>query len=144
MKPTLEVVAVSALIHAPCSDVFAVLTTPEYIKEYLPFSHVTTDWRPGSPIYFENKRQGSDPQGKGRILSVQQDTLVRHTYWNPASGRSDQPENYVTITYTIEEKGSMSELVITQSGVKNERELTLLENEWREISRRIKHLAEAL
>lgn len=144
MKRTIEIAAVSTLIHAKPSDVFATLVTPELIREYLFGTEATSEWKVGSVITFTGEWQGKRYHDKGKILSIQPDTLLRHTFWSSLSGKADKPENYVTVTYTIEEKGDLSELVITQSGVQNEKELRHLEDNWMKVAEGIKRVAESL
>lgn len=144
MKQTIEIVAVSSLIHAPTDKVWQTLVTPALIKQWLYNTNAQSDWNVGSLITFRGEWNGKSYLDKGKIISIQPNTLLRHTFWSSNSGKADKPENYVTLTYTIEEKGEMSELVITQSGVRSEKELRHLEENWRKTIDGIKRVAESI
>ena len=121
MKQTIEIVAVSSLIHASREKVWETLVTPSLIKQWLFNTNAQSDWYVGSAITFAGEWKGKPYRDKGKIISIQPNTLLRHTFWSANSGKADMPENYVTVTYTIEEKGELSELVITQSGIESEK-----------------------
>jgi hypothetical protein len=67
-------------------------------------TETSTDWKVGSKITFQgfyNEHQYCD---KGAILENVPAKSLRYSYWSGFSGLEDKPENYATITYTLEQK----------------------------------------
>ena len=52
-------------IEAPASRVWAALTDPDQIKEYMFGSQVETSWEVGSPITWNGEYEGRPYQDKG-------------------------------------------------------------------------------
>ncbi len=104
----------TTVINAPTSRVWDALTQPDLIKQYLFGTHVTTDWRVGSPITYEGIWEGKAYEDKGQILQVEPGKLLVSTYWSPLSGLPDVPENYQTVRYELSTEGSGTRLTLTQ------------------------------
>jgi uncharacterized protein YndB with AHSA1/START domain len=62
----------------------------------------------------ENARRGKRYEDKGTILEVQPERLLRSTHFSPLSGLDDVPENYHTVTNTLEDDGGGARLTLTQ------------------------------
>ncbi len=101
-------------INAPASRVWEALTKPDLIKQYLFGTHVTTDWKVGSPITYEGVWEGKAYKDKGQILEVEPGKLLVSTYWSAMSGLPDVPENYQTVRYELLPEGSGTRLTLTQ------------------------------
>ena len=95
-------VGASVEINATAKQVWDVLTNPEKIAIYLFGTKTTTDWKVGSPITFEGEFKDIRYKDKGNVLESLPNESLRYNYWSGFSGTEDVPENYATITYTIE------------------------------------------
>ena len=139
---TMHEVRISTSINAPKEKVWEILTTPEYIRQFLFGTTVTTSWREGSPITFEGVWEGKTYNDKGVIKEFDALKSLKHTFWSSNSGKDDKPENYVLVSYELHDNGDSTELVIIQDGVGNEKEQKHLEQNWITVARGIKGLAE--
>ncbi len=134
----------TASIHldAPVSKVWEALTTPELIKEYFFGTNTITDWEVGSPIIFKGEWQGKQYEDKGTILDVVPNKLFRYTYWGSMSGIEDKPENYVNITYELQEQKDGTTLTITQENIPDEKMKKHSEENWHKVLDGLKELLE--
>ena len=137
-------VSITKKIKASKEKLWETLTNPDSIRNFLFGTTVKTDWKEGGPITFEGSWEGKTYKDKGKILTVDREKTLRHTFWSSLSGKEDKPENYVTVTYDINDNGDSCDLVITQDGVKNEKELEHLKGNWEKVADGIKQLAEEI
>src|SRR5579859_3031345 len=112
----------SVTIQATASQVWKALTDPEMIRQYLFGTHVTTDWKVGSPITYKGVWQGKEYEDKGKILEVVPEKSLVSSYWSGFSGKLDVPENYSKVAYTLERTPNGTRLTITQSNIPTEKE----------------------
>lgn len=109
-------------VNAPAEKVWQVLTTPELIKEYLFGTNTITDWKPGSEIIFQGEYEGKQYRDKGIILENELNRKISYSYWSGFSGLEDKPENYSTVTYTLEPvENGKTKFTWTQKGFSNEK-----------------------
>jgi len=114
-------VSESVEINASPEKVWAVLTTPELIKEYLFGTETITDWKVGSEIIFQGEYQGQKYKDKGVIKEYTLHKRIRYSYWSGFSGLEDKPENYSIITYDlVSRNGRQTTFTWSQSGFANE------------------------
>ncbi len=139
---TIHEVRISTTIKAPKQKVWEVLTTPEHIRQFLFGTTVQTDWREGNAITFEGIWEGKPYKDKGVVREFEPLKSLKHTFWSSNSGKEDKPENYVLVGYELHDNGDSTELIITQDGVKTEKELKHLEQNWSKVAQGIKTLAE--
>jgi uncharacterized protein YndB with AHSA1/START domain len=130
-------------IHAPASKVWDAITNPQLIKQYLFGTDVISDWKEGSPITYKGEWQGKRFEDKGEILKVEPERVLMSTHWSPLSGVPYNPENYHTVTYTLNAKGDSTEVTITQDNNANEKEKAESEQNWNTVLARMKKLLEA-
>jgi uncharacterized protein YndB with AHSA1/START domain len=135
-------VTVSRKIKAPKEKIWQTITTPDYIRNFLFGTTVSTTWKEGSAITFEGNWQGKTYSDKGKIVTFEPEKTLKHTFWSSLSGKEDKPENYVMVTYEINDNGDSCELIITQDGVKTEDEQKHLQDNWGKVADGIKRLAE--
>ena len=95
-------VSQSVDVNAPIAKVWEALTTPAIIKDYLYGTETITDWKPGSPIVFQGEWEGKKYQDKGVIKEFIPNKKISYSYWSGFSGLEEKPENYGTVTYTVE------------------------------------------
>lgn len=138
-------------IHSPASNVWEVLTAPEYTAEWAsefnggePF-HIESDWKPGSPVFWKDKN------GKtlvdGNVTALQPGKLLRFTTFDvrgvrPAVTAEDG------ITYELAEEDRKTRLHVLQGDFS-----TMLEGEkfrdlsaeiWGHVLPKVKGLAERM
>ena len=102
------------LIHAPAHKVWQAITQPELVKQWQYGSDLITDWTAGSSIVFRNEFQGQIFEQKGIVLEVRPNTLAKYSLFFPRPDLEDKPENYFTMTYTLEEAHGQTTLTIIQ------------------------------
>jgi uncharacterized protein YndB with AHSA1/START domain len=101
-------------IDASPAEVWAALTDPEQIKEYMFGSQVVTDWKQGSPIVWKGEYEGKKYEDKGEIVEIEPERSLKVTHFSPLSGKEDRPENYHTLLYELEERGGKTRVSISQ------------------------------
>jgi uncharacterized protein YndB with AHSA1/START domain len=101
-------------ISASPEQVWTALTDREQIKKFMFGSEVETDWRPGSPIVWKGVFEGKEYADKGEILEVEPGRRLRVTHFSPLSGQPDVPENYHTLAYELEKRGSVTHVSLSQ------------------------------
>ena len=101
-------------IAAPAADVWAALTDPARIKEYMFGSTVETDWQPGGSITWSGEYNGQPYQDKGEIIAVEPPRRLEVTHFSPLSGADDVPENYHRVAYTLTQTGPGTLVALTQ------------------------------
>ena len=106
--------ASKVIIDAPASRVWKALTKPELVKQWQYGTDLSTDWQMGSPITFRNEWEGTIYDQKGTILEIEPNKLMKYTLFAPRPGLEDKPENYFTMTYSLEEADGKTILTIIQ------------------------------
>ena len=103
-------------INASIENVWNVLTNPEQTKQYMFGCEVLSDWKVDSTIIWKATNQdGSEIiHVKGHILELKQMKHISFTMFDPNMGIEDIPENYLTLSYDLNEKGSATLLTIQQ------------------------------
>jgi uncharacterized protein YndB with AHSA1/START domain len=102
------------IIEAPPSRVWSVLTDPGAIKEFMFGSDVVTDWTVGSPIVWRGIWEGKEYEDRGSVLEFDPGRRLTVTHFSPLSGQEDVPENYHTLTWTLEDRSGATELALSQ------------------------------
>jgi uncharacterized protein YndB with AHSA1/START domain len=102
-------------VDAPVSTLWKVLTNNEFIQKYMFGCLAETDWKPDSPLLWKGAADGK-VYVKGSIVSINPPYLLSYTIIDPNNASiPDIPENYLTVTYTLRERGpAASTLEITQ------------------------------
>ena len=110
-------------VAASADAVWHALTDPDSVEKYFFGARVDTDWRPGSPIVWRGEFQGKPFEDKGEIVDVEENRLLRVTHFSPLSGLDDVPQNYHTLTFTLDgaRAGTHVELARTITAVKTRR-----------------------
>jgi uncharacterized protein YndB with AHSA1/START domain len=104
-------------IHAPVVTVWQALTDPVMIRQYFFGVEMSTDWKEGSNIIARGEWEGKKIEGNGKVLQVETQKLLRHSYWSNMSGLPDVPENYHIISYELKAKNSNTELTLTEENL---------------------------
>jgi uncharacterized protein YndB with AHSA1/START domain len=117
-------------IHATREEVWEALTEPALIKKYFMNADVDTDWQPGSSITWRGEYDGTAYEDKGEIVEVETGKRLQHTHFSPMSGQPDEPDNYHTLTYTLEQGGDQTTVVLTQDNNGSEAEAERSSKTW--------------
>ncbi len=115
---------------APAAKVWQGLTDPAMVKEYFFGTNLESTWRVGEPIKFSGEWDGHKYEDKGTILEIEPGKFLKYDYWSSMGGTEDKPENYATITYSLDEKDGVTTLTITQDNIKDEASKEHSEGNW--------------
>ncbi len=106
-------------IKATADKVWDAITNPDKIEQYMFGSRIETDWKPGSKSNFyieQDEKQITIV--KGEVIRNVPGKLLEHTLFPHNAGIQDTPENYIVITYELQEFDGETDLMITQKGFK--------------------------
>jgi uncharacterized protein YndB with AHSA1/START domain len=129
-------------ISASPAQVWEVLTDPEQIKKFMFGADVKTDWQPGSSIVWQGVYEGKEYEDKGEILEVDPGRLLKVTHYSPLTGQPDVPENYHTLTYELEDRGTSTHLSLSQDNNASEEEAEHSRGMWETLVSGVKEAAE--
>ncbi|HYC40573.1 MAG TPA: SRPBCC domain-containing protein [Chitinophagaceae bacterium] len=132
----------SVSIHAPIQRVWATITDPEQISQFLFGTRVETDWQEGSPIHYSGTWEGREYHDKGTVLEVDTPRRLKHTYWSSLSGNPDETEYYQTVTYELQEQGEETILTVTQLGLMTEEGAEHSGKNWEVVLQKLRELVE--
>jgi len=104
-------------INAPITTVWQALIDPGMIKEYFFGVETAGDWKEGNTILYKGEWQGKNFEGKGKVLQVEEQKILRHSYWSNMSGLPDLPENYHIITYEMNQENNHTQLKLTEENL---------------------------
>jgi uncharacterized protein YndB with AHSA1/START domain len=107
-------------IHAPIDRVWDALVNPEMTKAYMFGCEAISDWSPGSLLLWKGHVEGKDVVFvKGYVTAIHPPAYLRYTVIDPNSGMEDIPDNYLNVTYRLEEANGHTTLMVTQDGFEN-------------------------
>jgi len=131
-------------IAAPPSRVWATLTEPDLVREYMHGTNMATSWTVGEPITWAGEWQGKSYLDKGTVLEVDPIQHLRYTHWSPMGGSEDRPENYHTVSFDLAADGDGTRLSLTQDNNPSQAEAeAMAENNWGPMLDGLKATAEA-
>jgi uncharacterized protein YndB with AHSA1/START domain len=107
-------------IHAAVSDVWRALIDSNLIKEYFFGIEPFGDWKEGNTILYKGEWQGKKFESKAKVLQLEDQKLLKYSYWSNMSGVADVPENYHIITYSLEKEADHTILTMTEENLDNE------------------------
>jgi uncharacterized protein YndB with AHSA1/START domain len=138
-----EFVAESAItIDAPPDRVWEVITDPAAVKEFMFGADLETEWTVGGPILWRGEWEGKTYEDKGQILEVVPGQKLVHTHFSPLGGEDDKPENYHTLTWTLEDQGGRTELTLSQDNNASEEAAEHSQGMWDMLVADVKKIAE--
>ncbi len=133
----------SVTINAPKAEVWDALTNPDKVEQYMHGTHVSSDWKVGSPVRWTGEWKGKAYEDKGEILEVKPNTLLRYTHWSPMGGSEDKPENYHTVTYELAGDNGKTKLTLTQdNNATQEAADKMAQENWAPVLKGLKETAE--
>lgn len=107
----------SIFINAPAAKVWRSLVDPALIKQYFFGVDSIGEWKEGNTVISKGEWQGKKFEGKAKVLQVEPQKLLRHTYWSDLSGIPDLPENYHVITYELSAEKGGTTLSLTEENL---------------------------
>src|SRR5258708_750221 len=84
-------------VDAPVETLWKILTDNEFIPQYMFGCLAETDWKPGSPLLWKGKTDGT-LYVKGNVVSFEPPHRLVYTVIDPNSDIADIPSNYLTMT----------------------------------------------
>ena len=130
-------------ISAPPERVWQALTDPAEVEKYYFGTHIETDWMPGSEITWSGEHDGTEYEDHGRLLEVEPGVRLRHTHFSPLSGKQDVPENYHTLTYTLEAAGAGTTVTLTQDNNDSYESVEHSQKNWTTMLEELKKVVES-
>ncbi|RAX46052.1 ATPase [Arthrobacter sp. AQ5-06] len=138
-----NLVATSTItIDAPADRVWKVITDPAAVKEFMFGADLVTDWTEGGPIAWRGEWEGKPYEDKGEILEVEPGRKLVHTHFSPLGGEEDKPENYHTLTWTLEDQDGATTLTLSQDNNANEDAAEHSKGMWDMLVADVKEIAE--
>ena len=137
------VATASIAIEAAPEKVWDALTNPDTIEKYYFGTRVETDWKPGSPITWTGEYEGAEYHDHGTILEVKPPVLLSNTHFSPLGGREDVPENYHTLTYTLEPSAVGTVVTLTQDNNDSWEAVEHSEKNWATMLEGLKEVVES-
>ena len=104
----------SVTVEAPPARVWDIITDPAATRVFMFGTELGTDWTVGGPITWSGSWEGKEYQDKGVILEVEPGRKLVYTHFSPLGGQEDKPENYHTLTWTLQDQGVRTLLVLSQ------------------------------
>ena len=103
-------------INASPAKVWDALVNPEQTKKYMFGCETVSDWKKGSTLIWKMLYEGKDfIPVKGHIVEIEPNKLLTYTVIDPHNPNiPDIPENYLSVTYLLEEKNKQTVLTVTQ------------------------------
>jgi uncharacterized protein YndB with AHSA1/START domain len=129
-------------LDVPVATVWAALTDPARIKQYMFGSEVETTWTPGSPIVWKGEYEGKPYEDKGEVVVFEPEHRLVVTHFSPMSGQPDSPENYHTLTYLLTDTAGGSHLSLSQDGNSSAEEAEHSTANWSMMLNALKSVAE--
>ena len=132
----------SVLINADTAKVWDALVNPVMIKHYLFGTDTISDWKVGSRITYKGVWNGKEYEDGGIIKQLVPEKIFQSTYWSSMSGTENIPENYATVTYTLDKKDNSTLLTVTQDNCKSEEAKEHSGKNWEMVLGKMKELLE--
>lgn len=102
-------------ISAPAEKVWDALVNPEQTRKYMFGCETVSDWKKGSELLWKGEHEGKEMIFvKGTIVDIQPRKFLAYTTIDPHSTIDDKVENYLTVTYHLEEKDNKTTFTVTQ------------------------------
>ncbi|HZV69094.1 MAG TPA: SRPBCC family protein [Saprospiraceae bacterium] len=134
----------SIIINASKSKIWQALTDPANIKKYLVGTEAISEWKTGSDIIFQGEWNGQSYRDKGHILDIHEENLLSYDYWSAFSGMPDVPDNYSIVTFTLKDEDEGIRITVRQQGFANEESRQHSDDNWEEVLKKIKEIADNL
>ncbi|MFN0187164.1 MAG: SRPBCC domain-containing protein [Bacteroidia bacterium] len=102
-------------IHSSKEKVWDALVNPSKTKIYMFGCETITDWKIGSDLLWEGSYEGQKMVFvKGKVVAYEPHQKLVYTVFDPNGTIEDLPENYLSVTYELEEKDDGTLFTVTQ------------------------------
>jgi uncharacterized protein YndB with AHSA1/START domain len=129
-------------IHATPAKVWDALTKPEQVKQYMMGADVKSDWKVGSPLVYTGEYQGKPFEEKGVIKQIEPRKLLQATNFSSMSGKEDQPENYVLVTWALHESDGATVVTVSQDSLRSQKAVDGSKANWKGVLEGLKRTVE--
>lgn len=103
------------LIRSGIEKVWDALVNPAKTKIYMFGCETVSDWKAGSDLLWKGSYEGKEMVFvKGKIVSIEPQTSLVYTVFDPNGTLPDLPENYLTVSYFLESGGGQTKLTVKQ------------------------------
>jgi uncharacterized protein YndB with AHSA1/START domain len=136
------VAASNVSIDAPPARVWQVITDPAAVKEFMFGTELLTGWDVGGPIVWRGEWEGRSYEDKGEILEFEPGRRLVHTHFSPLGGREEAPENYHTLTWTLEDDAGKTRLTIVQDNNESAEAAQHSQDMWDKLVADVKKISE--
>jgi len=130
-------------IDAPASAVWAALTDPAIVKQYMFGTDLESTFEVGGPIVWHGEYEGRSYEDHGTVIAVSPEERLQVTHFSPLSGQEDVPENYHTLTYTLKDNGHRTLITLTQDNNDSPEAQAHSESNWSAMLESLKKVVEA-
>ena len=118
-------------VDATPQQAWQVLTDPAQIRRWMVGTEISTDWQVGSPVTWRGEMNGKPYEDKGEVLEADEPRRLSTTHYSPLMGKEDRPENYHTVTYTLEgDDGGPTTVALEQDGNESEEQAEQFSQNW--------------
>lgn len=132
-------------VEAPRRAVWRVLTTNGSRPEIMFGAEVVSDWKLGSPIVWRGEWQGKSFEDHGRIIELedqQEPWRIVLTHFSPLSGLPDEPENYHTLRFELDEVAGGTRITLDQDNNPTREAAAHSQANWAQMLEGVKAVAE--
>jgi uncharacterized protein YndB with AHSA1/START domain len=142
MKSESSIARIKMIVNASTEEVWHALITPAIVRKYMFGTTVVSDFKEGSDIRWSGEWEGKHYEDKGRIVSIENNRLLKYTHFSPLAGQPDIPENYHTVTISLTERNGMTEILLEQDNNKTPEEKSHSETNWKQMFQKLKDVVE--
>lgn len=102
-------------VNAPASQVWDALVNPEKTKVYMFGCEACSAWKVSDELLWKGSYEGKEMIFvKGHIKHIDINRKLVYTTFDPNSTIDDKPENYLDVTYLLDETNGKTTLTVTQ------------------------------
>ena len=102
-------------INAPALQVWDALVNPAKTRIYMFGCETVSDWKPGTTLLWKGSHEGKEMIFvKGEVVDVKPGKHLKYTTFDPHSAIDDISENYLWVTYDLEENNGKTKLIVRQ------------------------------
>lgn len=116
MAPKLPLIIENKIeINAPAATVWDALVNPAKTKQYMFGCETVSDWKVGSALLWKGTYEGKEMIFvKGEIVAIVPGKHLKYTTIDPNSTIDDVAENYLWVTYDLNEERGQTTLTVRQ------------------------------